>query len=190
MIADFARQKAFDSLLIENDALRHEIESLRASQELAYRDPLTGLWNRRFLEDRVEEEMSRAERNPRRGFSVVLARPEGLYAGDRDRTLLWCANFLADAMPAHEPCCRIGPDTFALILPEAGAEACVSVVGRLRRRLLRAQDHELATDLSFGAATWSPDTTLADLLELAERRARSGERWLPARPARLMLVAP
>ena len=59
-------------LQAENEALRAEVEGLRVYRRLAYRDPLTGLRNRRYLDERMHEEMQRARRHANPTFSVLL----------------------------------------------------------------------------------------------------------------------
>ncbi|HVV51949.1 MAG TPA: diguanylate cyclase, partial [Polyangia bacterium] len=46
----------------QNASLRREVARLHVYRAMAYRDPLTGLWNRRYFEDRLREELSRSRR--------------------------------------------------------------------------------------------------------------------------------
>ena len=46
----------------ENAALKRELARLQVYRAMAYRDPLTGLWNRRYFEERLNEELSRSQR--------------------------------------------------------------------------------------------------------------------------------
>jgi len=52
------------ALARENAELRRTLASIRSLRELAYRDALTGLWNRRYFEQRTAEELARARRDP------------------------------------------------------------------------------------------------------------------------------
>src|SRR5436189_47875 len=45
----------------QNAVLRREVARLQVFRSMAYRDPLTGLWNRRYLEERLAEEESRSQ---------------------------------------------------------------------------------------------------------------------------------
>ena len=56
----------------ENAALKRELARLQVYRAMAYRDPLTGLWNRRYFEERLNEELSRSQRaGLSRRFSVM-----------------------------------------------------------------------------------------------------------------------
>ena len=46
----------------QNAVLRREVAKLQVFRAMAYRDPLTGLWNRRYFEERLNEEQSRSQR--------------------------------------------------------------------------------------------------------------------------------
>jgi GGDEF domain-containing protein len=57
----------------ENAALKREVARLEVYRAMAYRDPLTGVWNRRFFEERLNEELSRSQRaGLSRRFSVMV----------------------------------------------------------------------------------------------------------------------
>src|SRR5258706_13663301 len=57
----------------QNVVLRREVAKLQVFRAMAYRDPLTGLWNRRYFEERLNEEHSRSQRaGTSRRFSVLV----------------------------------------------------------------------------------------------------------------------
>src|SRR5262245_16699802 len=49
-------------LMRQNQSLRRAVARLEVYRAMAYRDPLTGLWNRRYFDERLKEEFSRSRR--------------------------------------------------------------------------------------------------------------------------------
>jgi diguanylate cyclase (GGDEF)-like protein len=163
----------------ENAVLRQRVVELEAFRTLAYRDPLTGLWNRRYFDERMAEELDRARRNPSRRLSVMIIDVndfkrlnDSLGHAEGDRALSWVASFLKGHLRAHDVCCRIGGDEFAVILPEVGEDGCDTLAGRLRERL--AWDGTLpafAIGLSIGSATLPTSVCTGEELMRAADRA-------------------
>jgi len=111
-------------LLRENADLRHELTRLEAYRTLAYRDELTGLWNRRYFTERLTEELSRARRQPRRHFGIMMVDVNDLKAindahghAEGDLVLRWVAEFLERLLRTHDVLCRVGGDEFAVLFP-------------------------------------------------------------------------
>lgn len=105
------------------------------------RDPLTGLFNRRYMEESLERELRRAIRNHQ---SVALAMLDidhfklfndtfGHQAGD---TLLRAlGDFLSQRTRGQDVACRFGGEEFALILSGATSEDAVARAELLREEL-------------------------------------------------------
>jgi len=147
----------------QNAALRKEIARLEAYRALAYRDPLTGLWNRRYFDERLAEEISRSERaGSGRRFSVMVIDindfklindGNGHQAGDA--VLQWVAGFLTTHLRTHDVPCRTGGDEFMVLLPDLPAEDCGRILDRLRDQLRGANARrDIPVKLSFGTASW------------------------------------
>lgn len=147
----------------QNASLRREIARLQVYRAMAYRDPLTGLWNRRYLDERVREEWSRSRRaGADRKFSVLLIDINGFkeindqhghQAGDQ--LLRWVGEFLVAQVRTHDVPCRTGGDEFIVLLPDASAEDCAAVILRLREKLAAANvGREIPISLSIGSASW------------------------------------
>lgn len=185
------RRRTLADLQQENDDLRRELEVYRT---LAYRDPLTGLWNRRYFEDRLTEELSRVSRAEGRPLSVMFIDVNDLKAiNDRhghaegDRTIQWVGQFLKAALRAHDVCCRIGGDEFAVIVPELGVTDCERMLGRLARALAREnQTRAVPVGLAFGTAT-APEQgrtveTLIDAADAAMYRDKRRQKGIGDEP--------
>lgn len=106
-------------------------------------DPLTGVHNRRYMEQRLAEELARGQRTGER-FSFVLLDVVGLKrvndtlghpAGDR--VLQEVAGQLRQSMRASDVVCRYGGDEFALLLPQTPPGEAARAVRRALRQLAR-----------------------------------------------------
>jgi diguanylate cyclase len=163
----------------ENESLRGEIEQLKIYRSMAYLDYLTGLRNRRYFEERMSQELSRASRAEAPCSVLILdidnfkAINDELGHPTGDRVLRGVGELLQKNQRAMDVACRLGGDEFAVILPGATREG----VEALRARLELAQHDGLAgllpatrVTLSFGAATYPEDgEDVAHLLAHADR---------------------
>jgi diguanylate cyclase (GGDEF)-like protein len=115
--------EAFDDMA---DALQQREQRL---QEQAISDSLTGLYNRRYLNEFLPRELARSGRNatPVAVLLIDLDRFKrvndsfGHEAGDI--VLIAVGNLLKGKVRGSDIACRYGGEEFALILPETGAEA-------------------------------------------------------------------
>lgn len=147
----------------QNANLRREIARLQVYRSMAYRDPLTGLWNRRFFDERLKEEFSRSQRaGIERKFSVLVIDINGFkdindehghQAGDT--VLRWVGEFLVKHLRTHDVPCRAGGDEFMVLLPDLSSGDCEAVLARLRDHLARANvGRAIPVSLSIGWASW------------------------------------
>jgi len=150
-------------LVRQNATLKREVAKLQVFRSMAYRDPLTGLWNRRFFEERLREEFSRSRRAGRdRRFSVAVIDINGFkeindehghQAGDA--MLKWVGEFLSSQLRTHDVPCRTGGDEFMVLLPDLSAADCQLVIARLRQKLCEANDgRAIPVSLSIGTASY------------------------------------
>jgi diguanylate cyclase (GGDEF)-like protein len=103
-------------------------ESLR---EQSIRDPLTGLYNRRFLEESLSREIFRAQRS---GFMIACLMLDldhfkqfnDLYGHDAgDAVLQEIARTLQKSVRREDIVCRYGGEEFAIIMPVASKEIAI-----------------------------------------------------------------
>jgi diguanylate cyclase (GGDEF)-like protein len=176
-------------LQAENAALQQEVVQLRQLREAAYRDPVTGLRNRRYFEERLNEELGRLARYPdKMGSLLVVDLDDFKQINDThghlmgDQILREVADLMSQTLRLEDVCCRFGGDEFAVILPETAGEAVEHVVCRIMRAL---EERNLNTSLplfiSVGAASW-PDAgrDASTLIDKADNsmysRKREGKR--------------
>ena len=117
------------------------LEKAGKFEQLAITDPLTGLYNRRFLENRLQEELSRSERQ-KQSFCVILADLDsfkiyndicGHLAGDN--ALRKTAQIMQKTAREMDIVTRYGGEEFCLILPGTSKKESVFVGERIRRAI-------------------------------------------------------
>jgi diguanylate cyclase (GGDEF)-like protein len=123
------------------------------------------MWNRRYFEERLAEELSRSQRaGSNRQFSVMLLDLNDFkQTNDRyghpvgDAVLKDVGEFLITHLRHHDVACRTGGDEFGVVLPDLSAEDCGHLTERLREGLARANaDRRIPISISVGTASW-PD---------------------------------
>jgi diguanylate cyclase (GGDEF)-like protein len=149
------------SFALANMSLR---ESLR---EQSIRDPLTGLFNRRFFEEFLIREMARAERKTRQLSVIVLDIDHFKQVNDTfghsagDTVLRHVGPILQAHVRESDVACRIGGEEFLLLLAELTLPLAVQRAEDIRKALremsLTFDDKALGPiTASFGAAAY-PD---------------------------------
>ncbi len=120
------------AISIANMQLR---ETLKAQ---TVRDPLTGLYNRRFLDETLEREASRALRREAPMAVVMIDIDHFKSYNDRfghdagDAVLRGVANSLTTRVRKGDIVCRFGGEEFTVIMPEISLEKAVECAERLR----------------------------------------------------------
>jgi diguanylate cyclase (GGDEF)-like protein/PAS domain S-box-containing protein len=104
-------------------------ESLR---DQSIRDPLTGLFNRRFMQESLDRELQRARRKSRSVALILLdidhfKKFNDTFGHDAgDAVLRSFADLLRDFFRGEDVACRYGGEEFALILPESNESAAAA----------------------------------------------------------------
>ncbi len=129
-------------------------ESLR---QQAIRDPLTNLYNRRYLMETAAQEISRASRrNQRLGLLMMdldhFKQVNDQYGHDIGDLILKEFSSLVKLIVRDEDIpCRYGGEEFTLILPETDHKGVVKVAEKIRTKI---RDH----DFYFGSRSYAPIT--------------------------------
>jgi diguanylate cyclase (GGDEF)-like protein len=159
------------------------IANLRLRDRLrdqSIRDPLTGLFNRRYLEETLTRELNRAERTTRPlGLLVIdidhFKRLNDTYGHDAgDAALAEVGRLLGKSFRTSDIACRYGGEEFVIVLPEAAkgfaatrAESLRQAVKELRVSARGAPISALS--ISIGVAHFPDDgRTPEDLLRAAD----------------------
>jgi diguanylate cyclase (GGDEF)-like protein/PAS domain S-box-containing protein len=154
----------------ERKALAEEREALVAENEkLARSDALTGLPNRRALDDQLPREMARTLRA---GSDLCLAIIDidhfksyndtyGHLAGDA--VLRDCAAVWDQALRGEDTILRFGGEEFLVVLPDCGLGDATEILERLRSSTPNGQT------CSAGVAVWRPGESVDDLVARADK---------------------
>jgi diguanylate cyclase (GGDEF)-like protein len=150
----------------------------RRLNELARTDALTGLHNRRELEQRIAEEMSRSRRHAR-PLSVVIGdldhfkRVNDEYGhAVGDDVLRAVGERMRGSLRAEDLAVRWGGEEFLLLLPDTDLENAVRVADKIRLtiadRPVICGDRSVGVTISFGVAQLGKDEAVADLVRRAD----------------------
>ncbi len=162
-------------------------------KDLAFRDPLTGLYNFRYLEEALEMEIQRAERY-QTPFSLLMVDIDrfksfndnyGHQAGDEVLKLF--ARVATENLRDSDIVFRYGGEEFTVILPDTRKSRALVPAENLRKAVERASlseiipgEHDLRVTVSIGVASFPDDArTRASLIGFADDalyRAKEGGR--------------
>lgn len=144
-------------------------------RNLALIDPLTGLYNRRFAQQRLAAEVSRSER---KGHSLTLITLDlnnfkqindthGHAAGDH--VLQKFALRLNKVIRGSDLAVRLGGDEFLVLLPECTLEQVQTVLGRLGSIQVEWQGKQIPVTFSAGWRQYQMGDRPDELLEKADQ---------------------
>ncbi len=147
----------------------------RELERLVVTDQLTGLSNRRRLEETLMAEVERADRYDKT-FSVIICDVDrfkdvndlyGHVVGDTVLTEI--AHLLREHVRHLDAVGRWGGEEFLIICPETTLDGAVSLAEKLRKTVAEHQFSVAgAKTLSFGAAAFQPGDTATELVRRAD----------------------
>ncbi len=149
-------------------------------EEQAHIDPLTGIANRRRLEDRAREEVERARRFNRPLSLMIMDLDAFKSINDRhghpfgDKVLRNLADLGSRTLRQTDLFARVGGEEFVVLMPETTTETAAAIADRLRVALAATPvvdgDVAVAATVSIGIATHGPDAaTMEELMARADR---------------------
>lgn len=166
-----------------DDAVLKRTEQLSAAlaeiKQLSHIDPLTGCFNRRLFEQRMQAEMERCKRYPAPLALVfvdidhfkAINDAHGHAAGDE--VLRAVATLLRDSARSQvDWVVRFGGEEFIIVLPERGSADGAVLAERLRRLIeftpINVNGQQLMVTASFGVAEFEPDDGIDELVSRAD----------------------
>ncbi len=170
----------------QNRALHETLRRLqRAKEDLddaelaAHTDALTGLFNRRFLDDQIQLFLERADESGERPALVLFDLDRFKEINDShghacgDFVLRRTADRLKESLRRTDMPYRIGGDEFAVLLLEIGPEPAVHRAKQLARAMMDLEvsyeDAQIPVNASIGATQYRPGESWSDLYDRADR---------------------
>ncbi len=153
----------------------------------ALTDPLTGLWNRRYLDDRLRRELARSARHGA-PLSLLLIDLDHLKEindqgghGAGDEALKFIADSIRSSARSSDVVARYGGDEFAVLAPSTQAPEAVTLAERIRAAVEQGHAGARRTTVSIGISDVAQNRAFEsrELIQAADRalyRAKSGGR--------------
>ncbi|WP_417825135.1 diguanylate cyclase [Thalassospira lucentensis] len=156
-----------------------ELEVARTELErLATTDPLTGLYNRRYMENCLTKELERAKRYGKSLIIGLLDFDDFKELNDNyghttgDAALRLFAKVSSDMMRETDVIARWGDEEFLILMPETGAAGALKYLQRLSDRVresdFQAEDARVELTMSIGLGIAEADDTLDSLVSRAD----------------------
>lgn len=161
---------------------------MERTKRLADIDGLTGLYNHRVFQQRLDEEIKRAQRHGRpltlllldvdhfKAFNDTHGHPKG------DAALVELARLLQEVSRSEDVVARYGGEEFAVIAPETDPEGARIIADRLKEMLqaprLGEKEYPARAQItvSVGAAGLKPGSSKQGLVEAADRALYQAKR--------------
>lgn len=153
-------------------------EAKKALEIMAVEDPLTHLYNRRYMMDQLSKEAERFERYET-PFTIIICDIDyfksindayGHNCGDQ--ILVSLSQVLKNALRKIDVLSRWGGEEYLILLPEVDLEAGIFVANRLRekieKRVFQYLDEILHLTMTFGVASFKTGDTIETLIKNAD----------------------
>ncbi len=146
-------------------------------EQLSVTDALTGLLNRRYIEERLMEEIKRSNRH---GFPMSFMMLDvdefksyndtyGHPAGDE--ALKMVGHIIRETLRGADVAARYGGEEFAILLPQTISEEAVTIAERIRSNIEETAFPHRRVTLSIGVASCSAELCLAENIVSAADKA-------------------
>lgn len=168
------------SVCLENNL---NVEEIR---RVSYIDTLTGVNNRRFLEQRIDEELNCCQRNAEPlscqffdiDFFKSVNDKHGHQGGDRVLTLVAAA--IKKQLRDNDVFVRYGGEEFVALLSNTNESKALEIAERVRKAIqtlaIAVNDISISVTVSIGVSTYVPDSTSISIDgEIATRLIKSAD---------------
>ena len=152
-------------------------EKIGEFAQLSITDPLTGLLNRRYIEERLAEEINRVGRSSDPLSFLMLDVDEFKSYNDRfghpagDEALRIVGAILKETVRGADVAARYGGEEFSVLLPETSSTEAKVIAERIRARVEQTVFPDRKVTVSIGIATLSETIRTAEELISAADKA-------------------
>jgi diguanylate cyclase (GGDEF)-like protein len=176
-------------LMVENARLFSEV------QRLAVTDPLTGLFNRRKLDETLELELERSKRYSRPLSAIMVDLDLMKQVNDRlghpagDLVLKDVGQAIRSQVRKVDVVTRYGGDEFFVLLPESDFQEALAIARRIREGIRQVSAGDTPMSASTGVAKWKPDYNTPEAFlqavdaALYQAKGQGGGRIVAVHPA-------
>lgn len=160
------------AIVVDRTTLKHKAGEY---EQLSVTDALTGLLNRRYLVQRLEEETKRSLRegyamsfmmidaDDFKSYNDSFGHPEG------DKTLQTVAHALREALRDADVAARYGGEEFSILLPQTTSDDARTIAERIRQKIEITQFPHRRVTVSIGIASCSLEIcTPAEIIKAAD----------------------
>jgi diguanylate cyclase (GGDEF)-like protein len=151
--------------------------------QLSITDSLTGLLNRRYIEERLGDELNRADRSGGPVSFMMLDVDEFKSYNDRyghpagDEALKLVGQILRENLRGADVAARYGGEEFSVLLPETSADEAEAIAERIRRHVEETKFPKRKVTVSIGIAMFGGDlSTVEQLIKAADNALYSAKR--------------
>jgi diguanylate cyclase (GGDEF)-like protein len=165
---------------IQKELAERQIEA-EVFRRLAMFDPLTGLYNRRFAEQRLRAEIARSERRGLSMLVVLLDLDDFKSTNDThghlvgDQVLKEFARALSSSTRGSDLAVRWGGDEFLMLLLDCEVEQLSLVLNRLKGFGVEVREKRMLVSFSIGSKAYEPGDTFETLIAAADQNLYSNK---------------
>ena len=168
------------AVAIDHANLRTETGELR---HLSVTDGLTGLVNRRYLEERLTEEIKRSNRH---GYPMAFlmidvdffkSYNDSFGHLEGDKALKIVGNLIKETLRGADVAARFGGEEFSILLPQTTCEEAETIAERVRKHIEKTEFPNRAVTVSIGIANCSLELNSPnDLISAADKALYEAKR--------------
>jgi two-component system, cell cycle response regulator len=175
--------EANETIKLKNSQLKEVMGKLEFS---SMTDPLTGLFNRRHIMDKIEEEASRFKRGNKE-FSLIIAdidffkKVNDTYGHDcGDYVLKQVSGIILESVREIDFVARWGGEEFLILIPDTGIEGGRVLADRIRMNIekysFQYNEIQLSLTMTLGVSIFDGTSTIDEIIKKADNAMYEGKK--------------